>query len=173
MKSSEHFTCLWTVAQPKVANYICAAVPDFQQAEDILQNVAVACLRKFDQYDERRSFVGWTLGVAKREILISQRKHARSFLCFRSDLLEQLAEVCEEMVPELDLRTRALRECLKQLDERAAKAVQLRYEQTLRMQDVAANLGITPLNARVLLSRIRSILRACVERKVKCDVATI
>jgi RNA polymerase sigma-70 factor (ECF subfamily) len=173
MKSSEHFTCLWTLAQPKVSNYICAAVPDFQQAEDILQNVAVACLRKFSLYDERRSFLGWALGVAKREILNSQRKHARSFLCFRSDLLEQLAEVCEEMGPELDLRTRALRECLKQLDGRAAKALQLRYEETLRMEEVASNLGITPLNARVLLSRIRTILRDCVERKVKYDAATI
>ena len=172
MEWNEQFTCLWTVAQPKVANLISAAVPDFQQAEDILQNVALTCLRKFGEYDERRPFVAWALGVARREVLASQRKHARSFLCFRSDLLEQLAEVCEEMVPELDMRTRALRECLKLLDGRASKAVQLRYEQALRLDDVASKLEIKPLNARVLLSRIRSSLRDCVERKVKYDAST-
>lgn len=173
MKWSEQFTCLWTVAQPKVANLISAAVPDFQQAEDILQNVALTCLRKFGEYDEQRPFVGWALGVAQLEILSSQRKHARSFLCFRPDLLEELAEVSEEMVPELDLRTWALRECLKMLDERASKAVQLRYEQALRLQEVALELEIKPLTARVLLSRIRSSLRTCVERKVKYDASTI
>jgi RNA polymerase sigma-70 factor (ECF subfamily) len=172
MERNEQFTCLWTIAQPKVANLITAAVPDFQQAEDILQNVALTCLRKFDDYDPSRPFVGWAMGIARREILASQRKHARSFLCFRSDLLEQLAEVCEEMVPELDLRTRALRECMETLDGRASKAVQLRYEQALRVQEVASKLEIKPLNARVMLSRIRASLRSCVERKVRYDAAT-
>jgi hypothetical protein len=42
---------LWTKAQPFVAAHIGFLVPDFHRAEDVLQQVAVILVRKFDQYD--------------------------------------------------------------------------------------------------------------------------
>src|SRR5437667_7257569 len=77
MHNDEQFTRLWTKAQPLISSFIMASVPDFQDAEDLLQNVAVACLRKFDVYDPRWPFLGWALGMAKIEIARFQREHAR------------------------------------------------------------------------------------------------
>ena len=51
MNNHEQFTRRWTEAQPIVAGYINAVVPDFQEAEDLLQDVAVILLRKFTEYD--------------------------------------------------------------------------------------------------------------------------
>jgi DNA-directed RNA polymerase specialized sigma24 family protein len=67
---TEQFICLWTIAQPKVANLISAAIPDFQQSQDILQNVALSCLREFSEYDERLPFVEWALLIAKSRIQV-------------------------------------------------------------------------------------------------------
>ena len=46
-----------------------AVVPDFQEAEDLLQDVAVILLRKFPEYDAQRPFVARAIGMAKREVI--------------------------------------------------------------------------------------------------------
>src|SRR5262245_25378219 len=77
----EQFTRLWTAAQPVVASYLGSLVPDFRDAQDLLQNVAIACLRKFAEYDSQRPFTTWALGMARLEVLNLRRTHARSRLC--------------------------------------------------------------------------------------------
>jgi len=172
MDQSESFTRLWTRVQPIVAGFITSAIPDFREAEDVLQNVAVVLLRKFSEYDSRRPFLPWSLAIARREVLSSKRKKARSILSYQSDLIEQISEVYEELAPELEARSRALQECIRQLDGRASEIIHLRYEEDLKPRQIAVRLGIRPLNVRVMLSRIRSLLRACIERKVNADVST-
>ncbi len=50
MDSHEHFTRLWTAAQPKVAGSLNARVSDFQEeVEDLLQEVAVVLLRTMQE----------------------------------------------------------------------------------------------------------------------------
>jgi len=112
MDSQEQFTRLWTEAQPKLAAYLNALVPDFQEAEDLLQEVAVVLLRKFPECDPQRPFIGWAIGIAKREVLMARRRYARNFLCYQTELLERISEAYEELAPELDDRSRALRDCL-------------------------------------------------------------
>ena len=119
MNNHEQFTRRWTEAQPIVAGYINAVVPDFQEAEDLLQDVAVILLRKFPEYDPQRPFVAWAIGVAKREVLMARRHHARSFLSYQADLLERIGEAYEELAPEFEDRSRALRECLRRVKGRA------------------------------------------------------
>ena len=167
MDSHEEFTRRWTEAQPIVAGYINAVVPDFQESEDLLQEVAVVLLRKFSEYDPQRPFVAWAIGVAKREVLMLRRRHARNFLCYHADLLERLSEAYEELAPELEDRSRALRECLRTVRGRASELLRLRYEDSLKPNEIAARVGMAVIAVRVMLSRTRAALRECVERKLK------
>src|SRR5437667_9235443 len=121
MDNHEQFTRRWTEAQPIVAGYINAVVADFQEAEDLLQNVAVILLRKFPEYDGQRPFVAWAIGVAKREVLMARRRHARNRLCYQADLLDRISETYEELAPELEDRSRALRDCLRTIQGRAGE----------------------------------------------------
>jgi RNA polymerase sigma-70 factor (ECF subfamily) len=166
MEGQEQFTRLWTEAQPKLAGYINALVPDFQEVEDILQDVAVVLLKKFPEYDPQRPFIGWSIGVARREVLMSRRRHARSFLCYQTELLEQIGQAYEELAPELDERARALKECLKAVQGRASELLQLRYEQSLKPNAISRRLGLAAVAVRVMLSRTRASLRQCIERKI-------
>ena len=169
MNEQERFTRYWTQAQPVVARYIGALVPDFRDAEDLLQEVAITCLRKFAAYDERRPFVAWGLGIARVEALRLRRTQARSRVIFRPELLEQIAAACEELAPELDRRGLALRECLKQLQGRAGELVRLRYEEAQKLASIAQRVSMTVVAVRVMLSRTRTVLRRCIERRVKAE----
>ena len=167
MDNHEQFTRRWTEAQPVVAGYINAVVPDFQEAEDLLQDVAVILLRKFPEYDAQRPFVAWAIGMAKREVLMARRSHARGLLCYQADLLERVSEAFEELAPELEERARALRECLRTVRGRAGELLLLRYEESLKPNAIAARVGMAVVAVRVMLSRTRAALRECIERKLK------
>ena len=167
MDNHEQFTRRWTEAQPIVAGYINAVVPDFQEAEDLLQEVAVILLRKFPEYDAQRPFVAWAIGVAKREVLMARRLHARNFLSYHTDLLERISEAYEELAPEFEERSRALRECLRSVKGRAGELLRLRYEESLKPNAMAGRVGMAVVAVRVMLSRTRATLRECIERKLK------
>lgn len=167
MNWNERFTRLWTEAQPRVAEYLFACAPDFHAAEDMLQNVAVALLRKFPEYDETRPFVGWAIGIAKIEILRHRRKQATSLLEFRPELADELAHDLVEMMPELDRRTDALRRCTQGLQGRSGEILRLRYGDDLKPREIASRLGLNSLIVRVTLNRVRDVLRKCIERRLK------
>ena len=66
-KEIEEITVLWTRAHPAVSAFISSMVPDFQDADDILQQVAVAIVQNYDRYNKERSFVSWAIGIAEYE----------------------------------------------------------------------------------------------------------
>ena len=167
MNSDERFARCWTQAQPGVASYIGALVPDFRDAEDLLQNVAVVCLRKFSGYDEHRPFVAWALGIAKLEILHLRRTQTRGFVDYTDQVQEEIAAACEELAPEFEHRARALRECLPQVRGRASELLNLRYQEALKPAAIAQRLSLAVVAIRVMLSRTRAALRECIERKLK------
>ena len=115
----------------------------------------------------QRPFVAWAIGVAKREVLMARRHHARSFLSYQADLLERIGEAYEELAPEFEDRSRALRECLRRVKGRAGELLRLRYEESLKPNAIATRVGIAVVAVRVMLSRTRATLRECIERKLK------
>jgi RNA polymerase sigma-70 factor (ECF subfamily) len=167
MDRQEQFTRLWTEVQPKLAAYINALVPDFQEAEDLLQDVAVTAMRKFQEYDAHRPFIAWAIGITKREVLMARRRHARTFLIYQADLLDRISEAYEELAPELENRSRVLRECLREVKGRASELLRLRYEDALAPRAIATSVGMAVVAVRVMLSRTRTALRQCIQHKLK------
>ncbi len=52
-----------------VAAFVLSIIPDFHQAEDVLQQVAVVLVREFGQFDTSRPFLPWALGIARTWLL--------------------------------------------------------------------------------------------------------
>jgi RNA polymerase sigma-70 factor (ECF subfamily) len=162
----ERFTRHWTQAQPAIAGYIAAVVGDPHQADDLVQEVAVVLLRKFLDYDERRPFVAWAMGMAKTAILSWRRDQGRSQRRFAEATIEALGASWEAMLPELDERRAALHGCVERLQGRGRELLALRYEQELAPQAIADRLGLSAVAVRVALTRLRSALQSCVERRL-------
>jgi RNA polymerase sigma-70 factor (ECF subfamily) len=171
METHEQFTRRWTEAQPIIAAYLHSLVVDFQEAEDLLQEVAVILLRKFPEYTPDRPFIRWAMGIAKYEVLTTRRRHARSRISYTPELLDRISEAYEELAPELERRAAALRQCITEIQGRARELLLLRYEQSLKPGEIAKRLGIAAIAVRVMLTRTRAALRACIDRKLRTEEA--
>ena len=91
-KLLEEITVNWTNSQSVVFAFILSVVPNFQDANDILQQVAVSVVKNYEKYNEKYPFVSWAIGIAKNEILMYRRKNSTNKLVFDNDTIECIAE---------------------------------------------------------------------------------
>jgi RNA polymerase sigma-70 factor, ECF subfamily len=165
-EQQERFTRLWTEVQPSVSGYVHAMVRDDAVAKDIVQETALALLRKFPAFDAQREFLPWALGAAKFEILGHRRDAGRCRVVFDDALLEQMTASWAEVAPQISDEEAALHTCLEKLARHARDVVQMRYFDSLDSLEIAQRLGSTAGAVRVILLRIRAQLRECVERQL-------
>jgi RNA polymerase sigma-70 factor (ECF subfamily) len=164
---SEECAALWTAAQPTIAAFIRTLMPDFQQAEEVLQRVAVMLVRKFDEYDPKRPFAAWAIGFAKNEVLYYRRQKATDKLQFDDDLVEKIAITYEQMAVEVDPIRAALGSCVEQLEGRSRRVIELRYGRGLNSKEIATKMELSSGAVRVLLHRVRTALRLCIEKQIR------
>lgn len=167
MHENERLAALWVQAQPTLSAYIVSVIGDFNQADDVLQQTAMAVVRKFPEYDPQRPFLAWALGIARIEILRHLRATARDKHVFDETLTDQLARVFQGLAGEFDAQRQALRECLEATDGRARQVLEMRYEQGLQPAAMAGKLEMNAEAIRSLLYRVRGALRECIERRLR------
>lgn len=165
-KKAEEMAVYWTQAQPVVAAFISVLVPNFQDAADILQQVAVVIVKKFDTYDKSKSFVAWAIGIAKNEILNYRRKHSKDRHIFDTETVQRIAEVYKKEVPMLDDIKKALSVCLAKIKGRWRQIVEMRYLRELSISRIGQQLGMTNNAVFIALHRARLSLRECINREL-------
>jgi RNA polymerase sigma-70 factor (ECF subfamily) len=163
---AEQFAALWTTAQPTVAAFIRMLIPDYQQADEVLQRVAVTLVRKFDHYDPSRPFGAWAVGVAKYEVLYYRRERATDKHLFGDDIVEQIASRYEVLAEDVDPLREALRQCVDQLKGRSKRVIDLRYRRGMKSSAIAEEMVLSSGAVRMLLCRVRESLRRCIERRI-------
>jgi RNA polymerase sigma-70 factor (ECF subfamily) len=166
-QQAEQFAVLWVGAQATLTAFIRSLVPDFQQAEDVLQRVAVTLVRKFDQYDPQRPFAAWAIGVAKYEVLYFRRERATDRHVFDDEIVDKIALSYQRFAVEADPFREALERCVEKLDGRSKQAIELRYAKGLNSPAVAERMRLSPGAVRMLLCRARQALKQCIEQRVR------
>ena len=137
-----------------------------EDAEDLLQDVFMACCRHKDDFDPTRcSEMAWLYVIAKNRL----KQYYRDQKPVSS--LEELAENGQEL-PDWSSREAAeVMQCrdlvaklLLTLDERSRTVLILRYFQQLDSQQIAQRMGLSPVNVRVIQSRAMEKLRQTMEQ---------
>jgi RNA polymerase sigma-70 factor (ECF subfamily) len=162
--SHEDFLIRFTRAQPVLRRFVLAHVPDFHEAEDTLQKVALALWRKFPSYDPAMKFEGWAFGVARREVLHTRRSSARMRVVFAAEVEKQIEEHIETAAPQFDERKEHLEKCLEKLPAKLRAAVAAKYEEELDSAAAAEAVGVSVNALRVLLCRARQFLDECMRK---------
>ena len=158
---------LWEQSRPAVFAYLTASVYDFHRAEDLLQEVAVAIAGQFQAYDAKRSFLAWSLGIARNRVLSYYREQARNRRHFSEATLQLLSVAAERHSPNGGSSKRdALRFCLEKIVGRRRRVLELRYNAGLSIADIAPQIGVTSNAVKILLHRVRNSLEACVQRRL-------
>ncbi|MEX0611049.1 MAG: sigma-70 family RNA polymerase sigma factor [Pirellulales bacterium] len=140
---AEQFAALWTAAQPTIAAFIRTLIPDYQQADEVLQRVAVTLVRKFDQYDQSRPFTAWAVGFAKYEVFYYRRERATDRHLFGEDIVEQIAIHYELLAEDVDPVREALQQCLEQLKGRSKHVIELRYRRGMKSSAIADEMTLS------------------------------
>ncbi len=134
IETRERLARLWLEAEPAVRAFVFSAVGGFQDAEDVVQKVALTVARRFEEYDAARPFVAWVLWLAKSRVADHYRKQGRERLVFSEALMDQLAEALVHREPERSARQEAMERCIEKLPAKSRQLLELRYEQDAPME---------------------------------------
>ncbi|MBI1369894.1 MAG: sigma-70 family RNA polymerase sigma factor [Planctomycetes bacterium] len=159
---------LMTAHQRSIYGYIVSLLGSQAEADDVLQNTYLAIWRKADEFHGRGQFMTWACRIAHFEVLAHRKKARRgATVGFDGPMLDKIAAAAQDVLAGADGRVSALRECMHELDDPAARLLQMRYGQDLTPQQISEQAGRQNAGAiRVALFRIRKTLLDCIRGKL-------
>ena len=159
--TSHDFLRRFTKAQPALRRYVLAHLPDFHQAEDVLQEVAVVLWDRREEFDPSRNFEAWAFGITRNKLLHSRRDVATRRMVLTGEISERLAEKLSSPEARPAPRHGRLKECLGRLAARAREVVEMKYDRDLSAEAIAEVTGSSANAVRILLCRVRRSLARC------------
>jgi RNA polymerase sigma-70 factor (ECF subfamily) len=158
----------WALAQPLVAAFISAAVRNYADSQDVLQEVAVAVFADGGSAHPTTAsaFNAWALGIARHKIADHFRRKRRHPVMMDEGLLDSVAAAFSQQPDSWTAQGQALEHCMNRVKGDAKRLLELRYQEGRTPEDIARALGRTAVAIRVSLHRVRAALRECVERRL-------
>jgi RNA polymerase sigma-70 factor (ECF subfamily) len=169
--AQQRFLSLFLRSEREIFRYVAALVPNVSDAEDIVQQTALALWEKFDAYDPTQPYTPWACRFAlnKARQWIERRQRWQALL--DHGLAEELAQRRQELQPEFERRLRHLEDCLGKLPPNQRSLVEAYYYERSDVESLAGRSGRTVAATYKMLQRIRQALQLCVENQARPEVA--
>ncbi len=167
--AQQRFLSLFLRSEREIFRYVAALVPNVADAEDIVQQTALALWEKFDAYDPNQPFTPWACRFAlnKAKQWIDRRQRWRALL--ENGLAEELERRREELKPELESRLSHLEQCLKRLPPEQRDLMEGYYHRRHAIGVLAQKAGRTAAATYKTLQRVRQALQSCIEQASKAE----
>lgn len=171
--AQQRFLSLFLRSEQEIFRYVAVLVPNVADAEDIVQQTALALWEEFDAYDPSQPFTPWACRFAlnKARQWIGRRQRWQALL--ERGLAEELAQRREELRPELETRLKHLESCLGKLPEAQRSLVEGYYYRRDGIDKLADDSGRTTAATYKTLQRIRQVLQVCIENAAKPEGAAL
>ena len=165
--SQQRFLSLFLRSEREIFRYVAVLVPNVADAEDIVQQTAVALWERFDAYDPAQPFTPWACRFAlnKARQWIERRQRWQALL--ECGLAEELAQRREELRPELECRLKHLEGCLGKLPEDQRSLVEGYYYRRKGIEKLAEDSRRTVAATYKTLQRVRRALQVCIENAAR------
>jgi len=161
--AQQRFLSLFLRSEREVFRYVAALVPNVADAEDIVQQTALALWDKFDAYDPNLPFTPWACRFALNKAHQWIERHQRWQTLLANGLAEELACRREELRPELEARLQHLEGCLGRLPEEQRALVEGYYYRRTDIPILAEASGRSVEATYKMLQRVRQALQSCIE----------
>lgn len=160
----QRFLSLFLRSEKEIFRYVAALVPNSTDAEDIVQQTALALWEKFDAYNPSLPFTPWACRFAlnKARQWIERRQRWQALL--ERGVAEELERRREELRPELELRLRHLETCMGKLPEDQRTLVEGYYYRRSAIEKLASESDRTVAATYKSLQRIRHALQLCIDK---------
>ena len=164
---TDEFLELYAAAQRRIYAYIRAQVLSSADADDVLQDATTVLWRKFEQYQPGSDFVRWACRVARFEVLAYHRHRKRLRTIFSDDVIDAVAEKVLELSETAVTRAEALDDCVQLLPPRDRELLNLKYQSSQSVKQIATAVCRTESAVYKALQRIHEELFDCVEAKLE------
>jgi RNA polymerase sigma-70 factor (ECF subfamily) len=161
--ATDQFLELYAGGQRRIYAYIRAHVVNSADADDVLQDVATVLWRKFAEYQPGSEFVRWACQVARLEVLAYHRHCKRLRTLFSHEVVEAVAEQVLELSDTAGARAELLDGCVQLLPPRDRELLDLRYEFSQSVKQIAVAVDRTESAVYKALQRIHDELYDCIE----------
>src|SRR5688572_33150620 len=169
--AQQRFLSLFLRSEREIYRYVAALAPNVADAEDIVQQTALALWEKFNAYDPAQPFTPWACRFAlnKARQWIERRQRWQALL--EGGLAEELAQRREELRPELECQLKHLEGCLGKLPEDQRSLVEGYYYHRISIEQLSEGSGRTVAATYKALQRIRQALLHCVKQATNVEGA--
>jgi RNA polymerase sigma-70 factor (ECF subfamily) len=141
-------------------------VKDWRLAEDIVQDVFIACYKKYEKIDEIFSFKSWIFRLAINKSKDVLKSSAFRKVVMNSNLFTLFSS--KELSPEKDLLKRSEEEflslCVLSLPVKYREIILLYYYEECSIEEIKGILGVNQNTIKTRLSRGRIKLKKMMER---------
>lgn len=161
----QRFLALFLRSEKEIYRYVAALVPNIADAEDIVQQTALALWEKFDAYDATLPFTPWACRFALNKTKQWIERHHRWQALLERGVAEELARRREELRPELELRLRHLETCVQKLPKDQRSLVEGYYYGRSAIEELARESSRSVAATYKALQRIRHALQLCIEAR--------
>ena len=110
------FVQLLATYENRLASFVLALVPNWTDADDIIQETKLRLWEQFDTYDPKKDFGVWACVIARYQVLAFRARSAVPVM-FSQEVVERLSQAVAETDPESDARLAYLEDCVKKLTE--------------------------------------------------------
>lgn len=157
------FVRLLAAHERRLTGYVVALMPNWNDAEDIIQQTKLRLWEQFDSYDPTKDFGTWACVIARYEVQTFRKRTARSHVHFSQEFIDRVSEQLAKAIEKSDARVSLLEECLRKLAEWQRDLLWrccVAGDSTIQ---VAFQLGRKNEATRKALLRIRRGLYRCME----------
>jgi len=160
------FVRLLAASERRLAGYVLALVPNFVDADEILQETKLRLWDQFEKYDPQKDFGAWARAVAYYQVLTFRKKRGRDRVLFSTDFVATLADEAASRGGEASDRSSELLYCLKRLNQKYQALLREFYGRPSTLERAAETVNMTAAAARKALARSRQALHECIERRL-------
>lgn len=122
----------------------------------------------FDQFDVDTDFPAWGIKIARFRIL-EYRRRKKSHLQFDDILSQEIEEKVQKRQDRSREYLQYLKYCIQKLNSRDQALVLMRYQDNLKVRDIAARLGRTVQSIYQNITRVQDLLLNCVQKSILLD----
>lgn len=163
---TRRFVDLLTKNERRIYGYIVTLTGNFADADDVYQEVSVLLWDEFDKYEPGSDFGAWACTIARYRVLALRERNSRSKVVFCSHVLQKLEKALSDRSNDLDRRSAALGECLKELSPVNRQLMKRVYEGSQTIAQVAQAMG-RPVEATYkTMQRLRRFLSDCIRQRL-------
>lgn len=165
-QGTESFLKVLVPNQKRIFSYIATLIPNYADAEDVMQEVVGLLWKKYEDYTPNTDFVAWALTIARYKVYEYYKDVKRNQRKLSNETVRVLEKESLTTSDEYNLHLEAVKKCIQKLDMKDYKLIQLRYELNENVKYIASRFGLSVQSVYKSLTRVHNILMRCVNHQI-------